>query len=44
LPAEHIKVSFKWVDIEQRDLLFTAHGDQYQKKLGFLRSQVFGVF
>ncbi len=44
LPAEHIKISFKWVDIEQRDLLFTAHGDQYQKKLGFLRSQVFGVF
>jgi len=44
LPTEHIKVSFKWVDIEQRDLLFTAHGDHYQKKLGVLRSQVFGVF
>lgn len=44
LPAEYIKVSFKWVDIEQRDLLFTAHGDQYQRKLEILRSQVFGVF
>ena len=44
LPAEFIKVSFKWVDIEQRDLLFTVQGDRYQKKLEILRSQVFGVF
>ena len=44
LPSEHIKISFKWVDIEQRDLLFMAHGDRYQKKLEILRNQVFGVF
>lgn len=43
LPQDYLKVNLRWVDDEQRDLTFTAHGERFQKLLAVLRKQVFGV-
>ncbi len=43
LPGQYLWVTLQWVDENQRDLLFTAHGPRYQEVLSHLREQVFGV-
>lgn len=42
LPAEHLWVTLRWVDFEQRDLLFSARGVRYQTLLRSLRKRLFG--
>jgi tRNA threonylcarbamoyladenosine biosynthesis protein TsaE len=43
LPAEHLWIALRWVDFDQRDLVFSARGERYQALLHQLRKQVFGV-
>jgi tRNA threonylcarbamoyladenosine biosynthesis protein TsaE len=43
LPQENLQVNLRWMDEDQRDLIFIAHGDRYQKLLALVRRQVFGV-
>jgi tRNA threonylcarbamoyladenosine biosynthesis protein TsaE len=43
LPSENLWVKMRWIDHEQRDLLFSATGDLYQEMLARIRRQVFGV-
>jgi tRNA threonylcarbamoyladenosine biosynthesis protein TsaE len=42
LPGEYLRVSLAWVDENQRDLVFTAHGPRYAARLAAFRKQVFG--
>lgn len=42
LPHEHLWVTLRWVDFEQRDLLFTARGARYQALLRSFRKCLFG--
>lgn len=43
LPSEHLRITLKWVDEEQRDLIFTAHGNLYQQLLEVLRQKLLGM-
>lgn len=43
LPREALWVRMRWIDYEQRDLLFSATGKRYQEMLASIRRQVFGV-
>lgn len=43
LPAERFWVDLRWVDENQRDMVFTACGPRYQSLLVELRKQIFGV-
>jgi tRNA threonylcarbamoyladenosine biosynthesis protein TsaE len=43
LPDEYLQVRFNYVDTNQRDLMFTAHGARYQKMIDDLRQLVYGV-
>jgi tRNA threonylcarbamoyladenosine biosynthesis protein TsaE len=43
LPDEHLWIRMRYVDEEQRDLLFTARGQRYQKMLALIRRQLYGV-
>lgn len=43
LPPENLRVNLSWMDEDQRDLIFNAQGEHYQKILSSLRKQVFGV-
>ncbi len=43
LPQDNLRVNMHWVDEDQRDLVFIAHGERYQKLLALVRRQVFGV-
>lgn len=43
LPSDNLRVNLSWMDEDQRDLIFNAHGEHYQKILSTLRKQVFGV-
>lgn len=43
LPKESLWVKMRWIDQEQRDLVFTAVGKRYQDMLARLRRQIFGV-
>ena len=43
LPEAHLKVYFSWIDEDQRDLIITAHGKQYDRLLAEFRKLVFGV-
>jgi tRNA threonylcarbamoyladenosine biosynthesis protein TsaE len=43
LPEENLGVHLHWVDDDQRDLIFSAHGERFQKLLASLRKQIFGV-
>jgi tRNA threonylcarbamoyladenosine biosynthesis protein TsaE len=42
LPMEYLRVSLRYVDENQRDLVMTAKGDHYQAMLITLRRQVYG--
>jgi tRNA threonylcarbamoyladenosine biosynthesis protein TsaE len=43
LPKEHLWVSLRWVDNEQRDIVFSATGDHYLNLLNALRKLIYGV-
>jgi tRNA threonylcarbamoyladenosine biosynthesis protein TsaE len=43
LPNEHIWVNLHYVDEFQRDLVFSAHGANYEQILTVFREQVYGV-
>lgn len=43
LPAEMLQINLEWISDEQRDLLFMARGDHYQRLLTDVRRQLFGV-
>ncbi len=43
LPPEMLRVRLRWIEENQRDLVFSAHGPRYEAMLASLRRQVFGV-
>jgi tRNA threonylcarbamoyladenosine biosynthesis protein TsaE len=43
LPPEHLWVSLRWIEDEQRDLVFTAHGARYDEVVAAIRNIIFGV-
>ena len=43
LPREHLWVTLRWIDDEQRDLVFAARGKRYQSVLATVRKQIFGI-
>lgn len=43
LPAEALWLRLTWIEENQRDLVFTAHGSRYEALLAALRRQVYGV-
>lgn len=43
LPRERLWVVLRWVDEDQRDIVFTASGLRYQSLLIDLRKHIFGV-
>lgn len=42
LPGKNLWVSLRWISPEQRDLIFTAHGLEYQSLLKAFRKRVYG--
>jgi len=43
LPEEILWINLRWVDENQRDIIFSAVGDHYQRLLDRLRTKIFGV-
>jgi tRNA threonylcarbamoyladenosine biosynthesis protein TsaE len=43
LPQDRLWVNLRWVDDDQRDFLFLAHGDRHQKILDTFRQLVYGA-
>jgi len=43
LPVERLWVQMRWIDTEQRDMVFSAAGRRYQEMLGAIRRLIFGV-
>ncbi|MCI0519082.1 MAG: tRNA (adenosine(37)-N6)-threonylcarbamoyltransferase complex ATPase subunit type 1 TsaE [Chloroflexi bacterium] len=43
LPGEHLWVSLRWIEDEQRDLVFAAHGARYDEIVSAIRKMIFGV-
>ncbi|MGB9640391.1 MAG: tRNA (adenosine(37)-N6)-threonylcarbamoyltransferase complex ATPase subunit type 1 TsaE [Anaerolineales bacterium] len=43
LPREHLLIKMRWVDEDQRDLLFQAFGNRYLSLLAELRYQIYGI-
>ena len=43
LPEEYLWVNMRWIDHEQRDMLFSATGKRHLDMLTDIRRQVFGV-
>ncbi len=43
LPEEYLWIRMRWIDYEQRDLLFSASGKRYLEMLASIRRQIFGV-
>ena len=43
LPEEILWINLRWVDENQRDIIFSAVGDDYQRLLEKLRTKIFGV-
>lgn len=44
LPSERLWIKLRWIDTNQRDLIFTATGARYQAMLSELRNRLYGVF
>jgi tRNA threonylcarbamoyladenosine biosynthesis protein TsaE len=42
LPREHLRVSLRWVNAQQRDLIFTARGSHYETLLAEFRQRLYG--
>ncbi len=43
LPDEYLQVCLKWVDENQRDMTFVAHGRRFTRILSALRKHTYGV-
>jgi len=43
LPPEHLWVTLRWIDDEQRDLIFSARGSRYESVVSAVKKQLFGV-
>jgi tRNA threonylcarbamoyladenosine biosynthesis protein TsaE len=43
LPPGHLWVTLRWIDDEQRDLVFAARGSRYENVLSTVRKQLFGT-
>jgi len=43
LPDENLQIRFRYVDTDQRDLVFNANGERYQNMVSVLRKQIYGV-
>lgn len=43
LPTQYLWVKMRWVDEDQRDMLFRACGERYLSLLTELRQQIYGV-
>ncbi len=43
LPGEHLLVTLRWIDADQRDLVFAARGKRYQNLLATVRKHLFGI-
>jgi tRNA threonylcarbamoyladenosine biosynthesis protein TsaE len=43
LPTANLWVTLRWVDDEQRDMVFKANGERYLQLLTELRRQIYGV-
>jgi hypothetical protein len=43
LPTANLWVTLRWVDDEQRDMVFKANGERYLQLLTELRRQLYGV-
>lgn len=43
LPGKCLRINLRWIDDDQRDLLFSASGARYENMLAFIRRQVYGV-
>lgn len=42
LPRQHLWVSLRWINPQQRDLIFSARGARYQTLLAKLRQRLYG--
>jgi tRNA threonylcarbamoyladenosine biosynthesis protein TsaE len=42
LPKEHLWITLRWIDFDQRDMVFTARGAYYQKLLATFRKRIYG--
>ncbi|MEE9188260.1 MAG: tRNA (adenosine(37)-N6)-threonylcarbamoyltransferase complex ATPase subunit type 1 TsaE, partial [Anaerolineales bacterium] len=42
LPADHLWVSLRLVDVDQRDFIFTARGSYYESLLDSFRMRIYG--
>jgi tRNA threonylcarbamoyladenosine biosynthesis protein TsaE len=42
LPREHLWISLRWINPQQRDLIFSARGNRYQSLLANLRQRLYG--
>ncbi|HZD57668.1 MAG TPA: tRNA (adenosine(37)-N6)-threonylcarbamoyltransferase complex ATPase subunit type 1 TsaE [Anaerolineales bacterium] len=43
LPREHLWISLRWINPQQRDLIFSARGVRYQSLLAKLRQRLYGA-
>ncbi|MCS6908204.1 MAG: tRNA (adenosine(37)-N6)-threonylcarbamoyltransferase complex ATPase subunit type 1 TsaE [Anaerolineales bacterium] len=43
LPRENLWITLRWIDEEQRDMVFKANGERYLELLTQLRRQIYGV-
>jgi len=43
LPEVGLKVTLRWIDREQRDMVFAARGKRYQELLATFRRQIYGA-
>lgn len=43
LPGEHLNIQLHYINEQQRDLLFSAHGKRYEDLLAAFRHTVYGV-
>lgn len=43
LPKDKLRIDFRWIDEGQRDMVFSARGEHYQRMLDTIRKQIYGV-
>jgi tRNA threonylcarbamoyladenosine biosynthesis protein TsaE len=42
LPADYLRVTLRYIDVEQRDLIFSPVGERYNSLISGLRKRVYG--
>ncbi len=42
LPKDHLWITLRWINTDQRDMVFSARGEYYQKLLATFRKHVYG--